>query len=298
MRCASPVCANSKKLSRRKLGFTLVELLVVIGIIALLVAVLLPTLNKARQASLRIQCASNLKQLGTYLTMYNNDWKGAMPIYIGPYSFPDLNYFLTVNSASNPGGEYCGLGMLVAGGYVPPAKLDSAGRWILSPRGAIFYCPLPARTYNTYNDYPYWCAVREPNLGGSGTVTRMNYSCRPQYFGGSGNDALPYPIRQWNLANGTYNQGVPGSPWMPKTKDFKNVAIVADLVDAPQHLKDQHRVGWNALYSNNAVKFVRVEFCRSNDRTTTAWEAVTDAGVSSAANAMPLMNTWLRLDKY
>src|SRR5687768_244237 len=60
-------------------GFTLIELIVVIGIIAVLIALLLPSLISARKAAMTVQCASNLRQLTTALINYSVEWKGAFP---------------------------------------------------------------------------------------------------------------------------------------------------------------------------------------------------------------------------
>ena len=106
--------------SHRRWGFTLVELLVVIGIIAVLVSLLLPALKRARWAAERIACASNLRQVGigvaNYVTRYRNypcpqgqpgwdsslvDWK-TMPDRWGltgpafPANVPTGTYLVTV----------------------------------------------------------------------------------------------------------------------------------------------------------------------------------------------------------
>src|SRR5688572_25700057 len=98
-------------------AFTLVELLVVIGIIAVLISILLPTLSKARAAGQRTQCLSNLRQLHLAVVMYANTYKDAVPLgcWNGYYQ---QNYMVWFKSKPSP----ITFGLLNEGKLMPTPK--------------------------------------------------------------------------------------------------------------------------------------------------------------------------------
>jgi prepilin-type N-terminal cleavage/methylation domain-containing protein/prepilin-type processing-associated H-X9-DG protein len=94
--------------TKKHRGFTLVELLVVIGIIALLISILLPALSRARAAASNVKCLSNLHQLGLGCIMYMNQYKGVLP----PVRFID-----TTDSDGVTAGKFW-LNVLSEGGFL------------------------------------------------------------------------------------------------------------------------------------------------------------------------------------
>jgi prepilin-type N-terminal cleavage/methylation domain-containing protein len=170
-------------MSNRSLGFTLIELLVVVAIIAVLVAVLLPALGKARMSARHMLCQSNLRQLGIAHFMYadeNNDWITPLPplvVYTACWTWvPDYNHAAWVPLII----PYVSRSLMSQ--YEAPGKVQN-----------VFRCPFDASTwwYGQKASYVVWPEISltpeicrrlgyDPNsLGVYGPRQRISNSTRP-----------------------------------------------------------------------------------------------------------------------
>ncbi|MCF6175071.1 MAG: type II secretion system GspH family protein [Victivallaceae bacterium] len=116
-------------MKEKKYSFTLIELLVVIAIISILAAMLLPALNKARDTAKKINCVSNLKQIGLGFVMYAEDNDGYVPLY--------NSWFPAININPNPHNPGFTWVWLVAGYMNSPQSWYCSSRIDLINSGSV-----------------------------------------------------------------------------------------------------------------------------------------------------------------
>jgi prepilin-type N-terminal cleavage/methylation domain-containing protein/prepilin-type processing-associated H-X9-DG protein len=157
--------------SRR--GFTLVELLVVIGIIALLISILLPTLARARDSAKAVKCGSNARQLVQGLIGYSTDFQGTLPLGYAPIGFGNVYAYGTP--------------------VLPPLQRTMEG-WVYSVSGYLnparqngYTMPWTAQAYiNTDeqdNNHPVlYCPQVSTDFDGQWTHYGINQTLMPDWW--------------------------------------------------------------------------------------------------------------------
>jgi prepilin-type N-terminal cleavage/methylation domain-containing protein/prepilin-type processing-associated H-X9-DG protein len=221
-------------------GFTLIELLVVVSIIALLIAILLPSLSRARFRAKLTSCAANLKSIGQGYAVYAAEWQDQIPTPFRDGStanhyFPYEAWFLR----DGVGGPLYGPALLFAPKGMTTANLSGSGQ-ISDPR--VYFCP--AQTDQNYA----W-------VGNDKTSNWLDNSA------GSDSNNNPHMGYQYDLH--VVTTAISGNYPVPyhKLSQFpKSMSVMNDLINTPAdtaHANSKTSGTWNMSFADGHAEAVK-----------------------------------------
>ncbi|MEI8196108.1 MAG: prepilin-type N-terminal cleavage/methylation domain-containing protein [Phycisphaerae bacterium] len=255
----------------RRKGFTLIELLVVVAIIALLISILLPALNKAREQAKRVVCLSNMRQCSLEMSYYAYNNGDQVPLRYGWSDKSYSNAAWRVNSGSDDPALNTPPG---AWGYMTDLGLLYLEKTIKQPK--IWYCASEVSISLMYDQRAWigsgnnprnaWPPGRwgEPGCaptgsGWSNEPTSMGYCARPEQSS---------PV---NTA----------STRMPRLQSYNRLAILAEPVAWGSSLTSRHRVGINVIYGDSSGKWVPEGVFRQNRAIYVPFKASNNTGAAN-----------------
>ena len=223
---------------KKRAGFTLIELLVVIAIIALLLSIVLPGLRRAKEYAKRVVCTAGLKQIGTAMQMYSDNFDGYMPDDHDVDGNRERHTYAVYRN--NPGYIY-------PDGRLKPLRLAYLYELNYIETPEIFYCPgnnnklIPHYCYESYTNPEPWGTLDQVfnAENGSNQWVRTGYTY--------------YPVESRATIDAA--SMAPDELASKYVRLNPNIPLMTDIIHNRKSVAHQHnnKYSLNALYSDTHV---------------------------------------------